>query len=63
MTAMLLILVGCLAAWAHVLGMLERASDRLAGALAGDLSQTGGWMPSSALVDRRGAAPRARTRA
>jgi hypothetical protein len=56
MLTMLMILVACLAAWAHVLSMLERASDRLAGALTGDLDQAGGWLPSSTAGGRRVAA-------
>lgn len=63
MLAMLVMLVACLAAWAHVLGMLERSSARLAGALSGDLSQAGGWMPASGSLGRDAAPMRARTRA
>lgn len=59
MIAMLLMLVACLAAWAHVLRMLDNARDRLEGALTGDLAQAGGWMPSPA---PRPAAPRAASR-
>jgi hypothetical protein len=62
MIAMLLMLVACLAAWAHVVRMLDDARDRLEGALTGDLSQAGGWMPSEAPVARR-AASRPFTRA
>ena len=53
MIATLLMLVACLAAWAHVMRMLDEARDRLEGALAGDLTQAGGWMPSAAPVARR----------
>ncbi len=47
---MLLILVACLVAWAHVLHLLERSRERLGEAMLGDVRQGGGWMPSS---DRR----------
>ena len=63
MIAMLLMLVGCLAAWAHVLRMLEGASERLGSALQGEIRQGGGWMPSAAVPVRRAAASRAFTRA
>jgi hypothetical protein len=53
MIATLLMLVACLAAWAHVMRMLDDARDRLEAALAGDLSQAGGWMPSVAPAARR----------
>jgi hypothetical protein len=62
MIAMVLMLVACLAAWAHVVRMLDDARDRLEGALTGDLAQAGGWMPSVAPAERR-AASRPLTRA
>lgn len=62
MIAMVLMLVACLAAWAHVVRMLDDARDRLEGALTGDLAQAGGWMPSAVLPERR-AASRPLTRA
>jgi hypothetical protein len=58
MFAMLLMLVACLAAWAHVVRMLDEARYRLEGALTGDLSQAGGWMPSAAPAERRAASRR-----
>jgi hypothetical protein len=63
MIAMVMILLACLAAWAHVLHMLDKASDQLADALNGDLRQAGGWMPSPLLADGRAAASRAFNRA
>lgn len=63
MIAMLLILMACLAAWAHVLHMLDSASGRLADALNGDLSQAGGWRPLSSPDGRRAAMSRPLIRA
>ncbi len=63
MTAILVMLLACLAAWAHVIRMLDAARDRLGDALTGDPRQARGWMPSPAPLPRRAAATRAFTRA
>ncbi len=56
MIAMLLVLIACLVAWAHVVHMLDSARERLALALVGDVRQGGGWMPSSPPLERRASA-------
>jgi hypothetical protein len=56
MIAMMLVMVACLAAWAHVVHMLDGARERLALAMVGDVRQGGGWMPSSSPLERRASA-------
>jgi hypothetical protein len=56
MIGAMLMLLACLAAWAHVLRMLDGARGKMSEALVGDVRQGGGWMPSSPPLDRRGSA-------